>query len=136
MTHDLVVGCIFDLEDPVFGGSFRNPKHLYDRRLRVRIIRDSYGDVKGQHTFTLEVLEADRDLQPGDTIRRKGRNVYGRIVGDVEYPPDYAEKAADKHARGAEAAARRLESLRSEVASKPWLADKIEFLEVKLNASG
>jgi len=74
-----------------------------ERTIRARVLRESYGERCGQHTFTLEVLSAcgyrANEVLAKGTIRRKGRVLYRdcRLVEDV---PNHEELAAEKHQRG------------------------------------
>src|SRR3989344_2925357 len=51
---------------------------LGQRTIMARVIRESYGAEKQQHTFTLEVLgcEGHSPYSVGDRILRKGRKIY------------------------------------------------------------
>jgi len=77
-TGNVVVGDVVRFTEAVFGGSFRKPTHLGERTITARVVRDSYGSDRQQHTFSLDVVRADgfdaSKLKP--SIRRKGRNVY------------------------------------------------------------
>jgi len=103
---DLTVGCRISFTERVFGGSHWNPEFLGMRTVVGVIIKDSYGKKRGQHTFTIEVEEAeghdaDKVLSKGK-IRRKGRNVY-KDCRLLEKPDNHVELKVDKHARGAAA---------------------------------
>ncbi|GAX83918.1 hypothetical protein CEUSTIGMA_g11342.t1 [Chlamydomonas eustigma] len=56
------------------------------RQVAGRIIRDSYGALQQQHTFTIEVLwsAGTRPKQPMTTMMIKGRNIYRSSVGRRE----------------------------------------------------
>lgn len=110
-TSDACSGDVILFTEAVFGGSFRKPKFLGNRRVAARIVKDSYGTDKQQHTFTLEILASDGEdaLKAGSTTTRKGRNVYRN--GTMRQPwTDEAERRAvidDKHRRGDAARAER-----------------------------
>jgi len=110
-TGDACRGDTILFTEAVFGGSYRKPKFLGERRVVARIVNDSYGALKQQHTFALEILDSDGfdPLAPGTRTTRKGRNVYRR--GTRRQPwPDEAARAlalAEKHDRGSEARRRR-----------------------------
>ncbi|MDE1904998.1 MAG: hypothetical protein KGH75_00925 [Rhodospirillales bacterium] len=110
-TGDVVTGDTILFTEATFGGSFRNPKYLGDRRLIAEVVRDSYGDAKQQHTFTLFVLASDgvEPVATGTKITRKGRNVYRNGTRRLRWPDESARRhaAEEKHTRGAEARARR-----------------------------
>lgn len=105
-TGDACAGDEIIFTEGVFGGSFRSPKFLGDRAIRARIVKDSYGDARGQHTFTLEVIAAagydSGELKPGTAIRRKGRNVYRNGTARRLWEDEAARADAlhEKHSRG------------------------------------
>jgi hypothetical protein len=108
-TGDVVVGDEVWFERAIFTGSYRNPKWAGNEVVRGKVIRDSYGKDKQQHTFTIE-------LPDGTTTRIKGRNLYRNGVWRKRWD-DEAERdrvAAEKHARGDEARARRDERRNSQ----------------------
>lgn len=99
-TGDACVGDTIKFKEAVFGGSFKKPKYLGDREITAKIIKDSYGADKQQHTFTLIISSSGTDpLTSGTT--RKGRNVYKngthRIKWDNE--DDGLKSLDDKHDR-------------------------------------
>lgn len=115
-TGDACVGDIIQFSEGVFGGSHRKPRFLGERMITARIIRDSYGQAKQQHTFSLDLIacegiRADDVLRVQETrgyIMRKGRNLYRN--GTKRLPRDDSERAeqlADKHARGDQARSQR-----------------------------
>ncbi len=94
-TGDAVVGDEVRFERAKFAGSFRNAKFAGFERLTGKIISDSYGRDKQQHTFTLALVD-------GTEVRIKGRNLYANGL----YRKPWADEAArgevqiEKHARG------------------------------------
>ncbi|KAH7291382.1 hypothetical protein KP509_29G014600 [Ceratopteris richardii] len=77
------------------------------RSVAGRIVNESYGSAKQQHTFTIEVLwsKGDRPLPPLYPLIIKGRNLY-RIKTLRQAWADESErkrKLEEKHARGAQA---------------------------------
>lgn len=110
-TGDACQGDMILFTEVVFGGSFRKPKFLGERRIAAHIAKDSYGVAKQQHTFTLTILHSDgvEPIAAGSVTIRKGRNVYRN--GTMRQP--WADEAArtanldDKHARGDAARAAR-----------------------------
>lgn len=104
-TGDACKGDIILFTEGVFGGSYRNPKFLGDRRVVARIVSDSYGGDKQQHTFSLEVIASDGydALKPGSKTRRKGRNIYRNGTLRQAWDNEADRKAAldEKHGRGA-----------------------------------
>lgn len=101
VTGDACVGDEIVFGESVFTGNWRRAKYAGCRIVRAKIIRDSYGDKCGQHTFTLE-------LPDGTTRVKKARNVYANWTMSRER--DASERRAaleDKHKRGREARLRR-----------------------------
>ncbi len=88
----------------MFGGSFRKPRHLGDRTIVAKVVADSYGDAKQQHTFTLQVLASSgtQPLDVGKKTRRKGRNVYrnGTTRSSWSNESDRVAACDEKHRRG------------------------------------
>ena len=112
-TGDVVAGAKITYTEGVFEGSYRNPKHIGDRDIEAEVLRDSYGEEKQQHTFTLRVI-ASTGTQPvevGKEIRRKGRKIYrngvARELWDDEATRDLA--CNEKHTRGDVAREARIE---------------------------
>lgn len=101
-TGDAVVGDEVAFERATFTGSFRNAKFAGFERIAGKIIRDSYGAAKQQHTFTIELLG-------GKTIRIKGRNLYSNGVWRKPWADESLRLAAvaEKHGRGDRARASR-----------------------------
>lgn len=112
-TGDVCRGDVILFTEAVFGGSHRRPKYLGERRIVARVIGDSYGAVRQQHTFTLEVLasEGTEPLAAGTRTRRKGRNIYRDDCRRMPWADERARHAAldEKHARGDAARAERAE---------------------------
>lgn len=75
-----------------------------ERTITAKVLRESYGEDCGQHTFTLQVISADGyragEILAKDTIRRKGRVLYRdcHLVHDIS---NRDAVAAEKHERGA-----------------------------------
>jgi len=97
-TGDAVVGDEVCFERARFGGSWRNPKFLGMETIEGKIIRDSYGASKQQHTFMLQ-------LSDGRKLLIKGRNLYREGCHRKPWPDESLRKAAlqEKHARGDQA---------------------------------
>lgn len=106
-TGDACVGDEILFDEAVFSGSYRNAKYLGHRRIAARIVKDSYGADKQQHTFSLIVIASDgvEPLAAGATTRRKGRNIYRNRTMRRRWTDEASRKAAldDKHARGSAA---------------------------------
>lgn len=68
-TGDAVTGDEVRFERATFSGSFRNAKFAGFEQITGKIVKDSYGKDKQQHTFTLELAD-------GSKLMIKGRNLY------------------------------------------------------------
>jgi hypothetical protein len=114
-TGDVVAGDVVRFKESVFGGSHWSPKYLGEREVVAKVLKDSYGRDRQQHTFTLEVLfsTGTQPLEPGTITRRKGRNVYRhgteRTPWDDEGQRGLA--ADEKHTRGDRARAVKAERM-------------------------
>jgi len=103
---DIVTGDTIRWTEAVFKGSYRRPKFAGERIITATVIRDSYGEEKQQHTFTLAVISAEghkaQEVLDKKTIRRKGRNIYRNGVQRLPWTDEDArDKALDeKHSRG------------------------------------
>ena len=103
-TGDVVTGDEILFTEAVFGGSYRKPKFLGERRVAARVVNDSYGVDRQQHTFTLEILASDgySPLAAGAKTTRKGRNVYRNGTTRRLWADEAARETArnEKHRRG------------------------------------
>lgn len=94
-TGDAVVGDEVEFKRAIFTGSFRSPTFAGHETVRGKIIKDSYGADKQQHTFTL-VDDA------GKEFRIKGRNLYREGLARRPWSDEAARGIAadEKHTRG------------------------------------
>ncbi len=69
MTN-LVTGMKIEISEPVFAGSFRNPKFLGNRQIIGQIVKESYGNKRGQHTFTIDV-ECAEGMYAEDVLQKR-----------------------------------------------------------------
>ncbi len=94
-TGDCVVGDEVRFERATFTGSYTNPKFAGYELITGKIIKDSYGAAKQQHTFTLL-------LPNGATMRIKGRNLYANGTHRKPWLDESERKQAqiEKHDRG------------------------------------
>lgn len=101
-TGDAVIGDEVRFERATFSGSFRNAKFAGFETITGKIVRDSYGRDKQQHTFTLELAE-------GGELRIKGRNLYDNRTFRKQWADESRrhEVADEKHVRGDQARAAR-----------------------------
>lgn len=101
-TGDAVVGDEVRFERAVFTGSYRKPQFDGFVKITGKIIKDSYGKDKQQHTFTLELVDGSKQMI-------KGRNLYSNeTYRKIWADESLRQKVADeKHARGDMARAER-----------------------------
>ncbi len=103
-TGDVVTGDTITWTEAVFGGSVRKPRFLGERTITARVVKDSYGADKQQHTFSVEVIASVGydALKPGTKTTRKGRNIYRNGTTRLPWPDEAARHAVanEKHARG------------------------------------
>jgi len=115
-TGDVVKGDTIQFKEAVWGGyrpsagwrhTSKKGQPLGERVVVAEVVNDSYGRSKGQHTFTLRVLESSGydPLEPSSVIVRKGRNVYRKGTMRVPWEDEEARHVAaeEKHERGEEA---------------------------------
>lgn len=105
-TDDIVRGDTIRYEEAVFSGSWRSAKCIGKRLITARVERESYGEAKQQHTFTITVLECDgtEPIEVGTVTRRKGRNLYKNGPMRLLWEDEVARQsiADEKHRRGME----------------------------------
>lgn len=97
---NLTKDCLIEFTESVFVGKYPKAKYSHDIIIKALIIKESYGEKRGQHTFSLKVLESDdSDITIGSTIRRKGRNIYKNCTL-LETPENHSELSIEKNERG------------------------------------
>lgn len=103
-TGDCVVGDEVCFERATFTGSYRNAKFAGMELVEGKIIRESYGSYRGQHTFTIQKSD-------GSTMRIKGRNLYSNGTWRKLWADESERDTVcdEKHARGDRARAAREE---------------------------
>lgn len=97
ITGDATQGDEVVFVEAQFTGSFKSAKFTGFEVVEGKIIKDSYGADKQQHTFTLE-------LKDGSKKMIKGRNIYK--YGLFAKPRDFEERQEnleEKHYRGEKA---------------------------------
>lgn len=103
-TGDVVAGDVIRFTEGVYGGSYRKPRFLGERSVVARVLKESYGRDKQQHTFTIEVLESGgiEPLTAGTQTTRKGRNIYRNGTERRRWADETARgrAAEEKHSRG------------------------------------
>lgn len=92
---DVVKGDDICFAEAIFGGSFRNPYFNHLNLVIGKVVNDSYGKDKQQHTFTIMLLDGSKKL-------KKGRNVYRNFCFRKKWEDESLRiKIADeKHERG------------------------------------
>lgn len=82
----------------------KSPLPLGNRKVLAVVIAESYGTAKQQHTFTLRVVRSYgyKPLEAGESIRRKGRNIYRDGTKRLPWANESNRGTAadEKHARG------------------------------------
>ncbi|GLJ48361.1 hypothetical protein SUGI_1020980 [Cryptomeria japonica] len=106
-TGDIVLFTqkVYEKYDLASRGGAQNP--IGRRTIAGKVVKESYGAAKQQHTFTVEILWSIgvKPLPPLYPLLIKGRNLY-RMRTYRQPWPNEAEREkvlAEKHARGAEA---------------------------------
>jgi len=101
---DYVVGDTIIFTEPVFRGSYPRSKFYGNRTITAEITAESYGEKRGQHTFTIMVLAVDgadaMDVLESRSLRRKGRTIYRDSRLLIACDQGRTDKLADKHHRG------------------------------------
>lgn len=103
-TGDCVVGDEVRFDQAILVGTFPNAKFEGFHRVTARIIKDSYGLAKQQHTFTLLVIDDSDGIKCPDTkLIIKGRNLYRQGTWRKPWSDEGRRVAAadEKHTRGA-----------------------------------
>lgn len=103
-TGDVVVGDEISFDRATFAGNFRSAKFAGFERITGKVVRDSYGRAKQQHTFSIEIKKTDAlsGQEYNHTIKIKGRNVYSNGCWRKPWADERQRKIAldEKHARG------------------------------------
>lgn len=112
VTGDACAGDEVAFARATFSGSYRKPRFEGYEVVVGKIVKESYGKMKQQHTFTIMTDDRRR-------ILIKGRNLYSVLV--LAKPRDPEERAValrDKHDRGDQARKDRQKRLYGD---DPWL---------------
>jgi len=110
-TGDVVVGDTILFTETVWRGNYKSPINEGERTIIAEVVKDSYGEKKQQHTFSLKVISSCdfKPLRRKIIIRRKGRNVYRnrtmRLLWECKKARTFALN--EKHSRGNQARALR-----------------------------
>jgi hypothetical protein len=97
-TGDCCVGDYVRFDRALFAGSRTSPKFVGFERISGEIVKDSYGELKQQHTFTLL-------LEDGSKTLIKGRNLYANGVWRKVWIDETQRETVltEKHNRGDQA---------------------------------
>lgn len=144
-TGDIVLFSqkVYEKYDLASRGGAQTP--IGKRTIAGKIVKDSYGAAKQQHTFTVEILWSTgvKALPPLYPLLIKGRNLY-RLQTYRQPWANEAERAkvlAEKHARGDEARSTRAtakaqrgskgnkHSQNSYISEPPWKRRRLEKLD-------
>ncbi|KAK7406576.1 hypothetical protein VNO78_08204 [Psophocarpus tetragonolobus] len=113
-TGDVCMGDVVLFRQKVyekFDKVTRHGKNLGNRTVAGRIVKESYGAAKQQHTFTVEVFWSSgvRKLPPLSPLLVKGRNLYKQKTYRQRWKneADRIEVLREKHKRGAAARSKR-----------------------------
>ncbi|XP_047160600.1 zinc finger CCCH domain-containing protein 62 [Vigna umbellata] len=113
-TGDVCMGDVVLFRQKVyekFSKVTRHGKIIGNRTVAGRVVKESYGAAKQQHTFTVEVLWSTgvRKLPPLSPLLVKGRNLYKQKTYRQRWKneADRIEVLHEKHRRGAAARSKR-----------------------------
>jgi len=111
-TGDVVVGDTILFTETVWGGAYnKKPINEGSRTIIAEVMKDSYGEKKQQHTFSIRVISSwgYKPLREELTTRRKGRNVYRNGTKRLPWKCKGARTLSlnEKHGRGGTARAAR-----------------------------
>jgi len=110
-TGDVVAGDEIVFTEGVFKWNFKKSTFLGERKVFAKVLKESYGSQKQQHTFTLEVInsEGTQPIQKGSKILRKGRNIYQNLTLRKPWDDELLRISAceEKHNRGNKARKKR-----------------------------
>lgn len=68
---------------------------------KVKVIKESYGKKRGQHSFTVEVIKSTHK-KVGEKFRKMGRNIYP-TANIIKQPKDMEKLTKEKNKRSIEA---------------------------------
>ncbi|KAL5099301.1 hypothetical protein RYX36_003628 [Vicia faba] len=109
-TGDVCMGDVVLFRQKVYEKFSKMTRHgrvIGNRTVAGRVVKESYGAAKQQHTFTVEVLWSSgaRKLPPLSPLLVKGRNLYKQKTYRQRWKneADRVKVLSEKHRRGAEA---------------------------------
>ena len=94
--------CLITFKKKYFVGTIKKPKFAGYQILKAIVKKNSYGKLKNQHTFTIEVLDVIEEKfgfvvatkKQGEVFLIKGRNLYPYIVEHIQ--GEDSKKITDK----------------------------------------
>ncbi|KAL3511591.1 hypothetical protein ACH5RR_024308 [Cinchona calisaya] len=99
------------------------------RLIAGRIVKESYGAAKQQHTFTIEVLwsKGEKPLPPLHPLLIKGRNLYRLKTVRQKWEDEGERKKilSEKHARGCVARTNREARVQEREIRRKWKSDRL-----------
>lgn len=106
-TGNVCKGDEITFEKAEFTGTYPRAKFSHMERRFLKVLKDSYGKDKQQHTFTCLDLETDM------VVRIKGRNIYRNGCKRKEWinEDDRLKVLEEKYSRGSEARKNRKERI-------------------------
>ncbi|GAB2222202.1 hypothetical protein Droror1_Dr00013407 [Drosera rotundifolia] len=126
---DACTGDVVMFEQTVYEGSRRFGPPCGKRTVAGRIVKESYGAAKQQHTFTIEVLwsKGDKPLPPLQPLLIKGRNLYRLKTMRMKWDDGAARQKIlqEKHNRGQVARSDREARILEKEARKAFRANRI-----------
>ena len=110
-TGDCCSGDEVTFLQDIWTGTLKRPIHAGQRRIFAKIIKESYGREKQQHTFTLvldqDVVDGEKGVikKAGDKMLVKGRNLYRHGTSRKRWAVESKrlDIIAEKHKRGSAA---------------------------------
>ncbi len=109
-TGDVCTGDIVLFKRAIFEGTYPNSVFSGYETIIGKIVKDSYGAKKQQHTFSVDVIYSDYTFY-SKNIRIKGRNLYKNGTKRIEWENEEERKKvlSEKHKRGDKARKKRFE---------------------------
>lgn len=93
----VVTGDEIRFTETVYEGHFTRPRAKGERSVTAKVIRDSYGPDRLQHTFTLQVIDSHGydAIRPGDVVLRKGQTIYRNASRRKAWPDEHRDAEAE-----------------------------------------
>lgn len=125
IMSNIVKGTVLKFEEAIFNGSWKKPKFSHTAIHTVKVTKESYGSSKGQHSFTLEVIDST-ERKVGETFRKMGRNIYP-TAQIISQPETIIELTEEKNERSQEAKETKYFNwlMEAQYEGKKWKIEKI-----------